>query len=177
MHHLAATVVALAVLVGSAGSASANEADDPGVRARFEGRTIDLSESWEEAAACAEVDGYVECFRSEEAMDDYLESTTAMSDAAQANAMAACSSSLRLYDGTSFTGTVLSLSTQNLWLNLSGYGFDNRTSSYRVGACGVYMAENSGGGGAWYPGNTGAGASAATMVTGWNNRVSSVYIQ
>ena len=69
------------------------------------------------------------------------------------------------------------LSTRSLWLNLSAYGFDNLTSSYRVGACSVYMAENSSGGGSWYPGNTSAGAQASAMLSGWNNRVSSVYIQ
>ena len=39
------------------------------------------------------------------------------------------------------------------------------------------FAENSSGGGAWYPGSTDAGAQAATMVKGWTNRIWSVYLQ
>ena len=44
---------------------------------------------------------------------------------------AACGSYLRLYTGTNYTGSVLALTTQFAVLNLSSYGFNNVTSSYR----------------------------------------------
>jgi hypothetical protein len=90
--------------------------------------------------------------------------------------LAACSSSLRLYRSTSYGGAVLQLTTRNTYINLSGYGFDNDTSSYKVGACSAGFYDGSGGGAPTYPGSTGANASATSMVSGWDNRVSSVYI-
>ena len=57
-------------------------------------------------------------------MDKWLEGADSDSGAAQ---LASCSTSLRLYSGTSYTGQVLYLSTRSLWLNLSAYGFDNLT--------------------------------------------------
>jgi len=180
MHHLTRVAfIALVAILITAGPASSAEAAD-GVQATFEGRTIDLANGWGPARACATIDEHTECFRNEAAMDRWI---TSEGDAAAqqsedgVGALASCSSSLRLYDGTSYTGQILYLSTRSLWINLSGYGFDNLTSSYRIGACGAYLAENASGGGSWYPGNTSAGASASSMVTGWNNRVSSVYIQ
>ena len=86
-----------------------------------------------------------------------------------------CSSSVRLYDGTSFTGSVLSLSIQWQTLNLSSYGFDNRTSSYRIGPCGADFYSGANTAGSLYGGATWAGASASSMGS-WNNILSSVYI-
>ena len=88
-----------------------------------------------------------------------------------------CASSVRLYDGTSYTGTSVAYATRGVWLNLSSVGFDNRTSSFRIGACSSYFADDPGGGGSWYPtSSTQAGAQSASMVSGWNNRVSSIYL-
>lgn len=85
-----------------------------------------------------------------------------------------CSTSLRLYDGTGQTGAVISLSTRGTSVSLSAYGFDNRTSSYRVGACSstFYSGVSTG----VYGGNTAANASASSMLSGWDNVVSSVFI-
>jgi hypothetical protein len=81
-----------------------------------------------------------------------------------------------LYRSTSYGGAVLQLTTRYTYINLSGYGFDNDTSSYRVGACAAYFYDGTNGGGSVYPGSTGAGVSASSMVSGWDNRISSVYI-
>ena len=86
--------------------------------------------------------------------------------------LAVCSTSLRLYDGTSFGGQVVSFTTTGSLVTLSSYGFDNKTSSYKVGACaatlynGIQTSP--------YPGNTGAGAQATSMLAGWDNTISSV---
>ena len=66
--------------------------------------------------------------------------------------------------------------TLTVVLNLSTYGFDNDTSSYRVGACASTFWAGASGSGSVYPGPTGANASASSMLSGWNNVVSSVYI-
>lgn len=81
-----------------------------------------------------------------------------------------------LYDGTNYGGSVLDVSTRGSWMNLSTWGFSDRTSSFKIGACSTYFADYTGGGGSWYPGSTGAWAQAAYMLSGWSNRISSVYI-
>jgi len=90
--------------------------------------------------------------------------------------LAACASSLRLYDGTSYSGTTISFSTRLSYLNLSAYSFDNLTSSYRVGACDVDLFLNVSGTGSVYPVATTANSQSASMISGWNNVVSSVYM-
>jgi hypothetical protein len=90
--------------------------------------------------------------------------------------MATCSSSLRLYRAPSYGGSVLYLTNRGTYIDLSSYGFDNDTSSYRVGACDSNFYAGSNGGTPLYPGPTSANSSAASMLSGWDNVVSSVYI-
>lgn len=88
-----------------------------------------------------------------------------------------CSSYMRLYDGTGYTGSTLYLSTRRQWLNLSSYGFNQKTSSYKIGACKSIFADYNNGGGGWYPTYlTEAYDKATSMRSGWNNDVSSVYM-
>ena len=91
-----------------------------------------------------------------------------------ATATASCSSTLRLYHGTSFTGAVLGLSTRGSLIQLASSGFDNVTSSYRVGACSASLYDGLQSG--LYPGATGAGSQASVMLSGWDNTISSVVI-
>lgn len=152
----------------SAGPSDAAGAPPPGdpQQALFEGRHIDLAQGWNEARACAQLPSVTHCFRTVADMERELSDDFAV---------LACSSPLRLYDGTSFGGVVLTLTTTGTLLNLSTFGFDNRTSSYRVGACNARFFDTPGGS-TQYPGTTTAGASAASMLSGWNNRLSSVRI-
>ncbi len=63
------------------------------------------------------------------------------------------------------------------WINLSPFGWNQRTSSYKVGPCASYFADYANGGGAWYPTYlTEAYDRAPSMISGWDNDVSSVYI-
>jgi hypothetical protein len=134
----------------------------------FEGRTLDLSRSWGEATACwVRPDGTV-CYRSEAQMGAAQAATTTP-DTIEAT----CSTTLKLFDGTSWTGQVLALGTRFTVINLATYGFANRTSSYAVGACSAQLRD---GGGTLYPGNTAAGASSASMLSGWDNRVTTAYL-
>jgi hypothetical protein len=89
-----------------------------------------------------------------------------------------CSSSLRLYTASSYTGNVLLILARSVWLNLSAYSFSNVTSSFKVGACSSYLADYNDGGGAWYPiERSAAWEVEPTMYAGWNDRISSVYLR
>ena len=160
-----------------------------GVIASFEGGWLDLSVSWGDATACHVTMGGVDCYRTEAEMDEAegLTSfglragtpetgTRAAGVRAAAAALVTCSSTLRLYRSSSYGGGVLALSTRGVVMNLSGYGFDNDTSSYKVGACSSTFWENASASGSVYPGLTVANVSSPSMVAGWDNRVSSVYI-
>ncbi len=88
----------------------------------------------------------------------------------------ACSSPLQLFDGTNLSGAKVLIYTRGLWIDLSTVSFDNRTSSYKVGACAIELASGAGGGGAHYTRCLSAGCVENVMDLGWNNVVSSVYL-
>lgn len=183
---------ALVMLVGLLGTghagaaAQAPTASKVSPLASFGDLQIDLRQGWGAAKACASDGTRTDCFTSEAAMDEFLAAqagaTATASEARvgiEANvvvALSSCASSLRLYSGSNYGGTVLYLSTQFTVLSLSGYGFDNATSSYRVGGCSSTFYDGSSGSGSIYPGATWAWAQSASMVSGWDNRIGSVYI-
>lgn len=149
--------------------------------ASFNGTTIDLRVTWGTATACHTDGRTTQCYRSEREMDTALGVAGTPTGSAglvrgPAAALAACSSSVRLYSGTSYTGSVLSFTTRFTFINLSTYGYDNVTSSYKVGACSSSFYDGVAGTGSVYPGNTSANVQYPSMVTGWNDRVSSIYI-
>lgn len=155
------------------GAVAASPVKAGGVIASFEGAWINLAEGWGDATACTS-DGFTtQCFPTEQAMDA---TTSARVLSTQIVPQASCASSLRLYRSTAFGGAVLQLSTRSVYINLSSYGFDNDTSSFKVGACDSYFYDGASGGTPLYTGTTTANSSATSMLTGWDNRVSSVYI-
>jgi hypothetical protein len=87
-----------------------------------------------------------------------------------------CSTPLKLRDGPNQSGTTVSVSVRGLWVNLSDVGFNNRTSSYTVGACAVELAAQANGGGNHYTRCLYAGCVENTMLPGWDNVISSVYL-
>jgi hypothetical protein len=148
-----------------------------GVIASFEGGWINLAEGWGEATACTSDGITTACYRTEAEMN--AASNPVVGATARSLAIVpllTCASSLKLYRSTSFTGAVLQLTSRGVYTNLSTYGFDNDTSSYQVGACTSYFYDGASGGTPLYPGTTTANSSATSMLTGWDNRVSSVYI-
>ena len=62
-------------------------------------------------------------------------------------AAASCTPAMTLYDGANFTGASVNITLQSVWVNLSGLGFSNRTSSWRTGCVGGYLADGTGGAG------------------------------
>jgi len=173
----AAIVLPVALPLAHAGAATA----DPS-QATYDGRTISVDDgSWDGARACASDGVSTQCFDTEDEMDAWLtgSSGTPGVHAAVTPHVAAlsltCASSLRLYENGGFGGRVLYLASRGLWFNLRDYSFDNKVSSFAVGACSSYLAEYANGGGSWYPGG-GANASVPVLASGWNDRISSVYI-
>lgn len=184
MHRKLATAVAIAAflvaVVPGSGLAEgiASPPSQPTV-AWFEGAQIDLSKGWGEARACfvARSLGLVECFPDQAGLLARESQLQAQIAASPDLAASTCSSPLRLYANTSYGGREVDFYDRGYWQNLSNWSFDNQTSSYKVGVCGVYLADYANGGGSWYPGNTSPGYNSATMLSGWNDRISSIYIQ
>jgi len=139
--------------------------------ADFEGSFIDLGKDWGEAKACWSDGRTTECFRTESQMDSQINQRFILKAA-----VATCATSVKLYSNTSYGGSVLSLVTRTVPINLSAYGFDNLTSSYVIGSCSALFYDYANNVSPTYPGSTTANSSAASMLTGWDNRVSSVYI-
>jgi hypothetical protein len=165
--------------------------------ADFEGRAIDLAAGWGDATACLvwRQGGVVECFRTAQAMHARAEQL-APDRAAQAGRGQAggsqgstgtgavtafsaysCSSSLSLYDYGGYGGRELDFWDRGFWQNLGDYGFENATSSYIVGGCYSHLADYRDGAGWWYPGATSPYHGEAYMTWGWNDRVSSIYLE
>lgn len=90
--------------------------------------------------------------------------------------MSSCSSPVRLYDYTGYGTPTLSIYSRGIWLDLSSYGFDNRTASYTIGACSAYFADGTSGGGSWYSGSTSAYSANPDMGSSWRDRISSIYL-
>jgi hypothetical protein len=164
------------------GAQQSEPSDSHATPAILDGEIFDLAQSWGEARACVvwASDEIVECFSTEA---ELVAQTTKGKEhgppdaESPARASSTCSSPLKLYDGTAYTGSALYLYSRTTWLNLSTYGFANRPSSYKVGACNTYFADDPNGGGSWYPTSlTEAWDLASSMNSGWNNRVSSVFI-
>jgi hypothetical protein len=152
--------------------------------AMFEGKKIDLAAGWGEATSCLiwRQGGVMECFRSEallDAREAQLRSREAATEGSTADSSGErsvwCSSSLRLYEHNWYGGRKLSFWDRGYWQNLADYGFNDRTSSYIVGACYAHLAEHPNGGGWWYPGPTYPWAGEPVM--GWQDVISSIYIE
>ena len=139
--------------------------------ADFEGSFIDLSKDWGEAKACWSDGRTTECFRTERQMDSQIDQRFTLKAA-----VATCATSVKLYSNTSYGGSVLSLVTRTVPINLSIYGFDNLTSSYVIGSCSALFYDYANNVSPTYPGSTNANSSAASMLTGWDNRVNSIRI-
>lgn len=172
------TLIALTAVVLALPAGASEDKSDSGL-ALFEEEVIDLVDGWGDATACLvwDTESVVECFRTEAELIERADELERSRAAGGAAASSSCSTSLKLYDGTSYTGSALYLYTRTQWINLSNYGWANRTSSFKVGACSSYFADYPNGGGSWYPtSHTQAWDQSASMISGWNNRVSSVYM-
>ena len=160
---------------GHVAGAAAEQRADPSI-AMFGDRQIDLRAGWGGAQACTTDGVTTECFATEAEMDVYL-GTDAASDTGNVGGAqrVACSTSLRLYRDTGYGTPVVNVSTRLAIVSLASIGFDNMTSSYKVGACAATFYDGTAGG-TVYPGNTAANAQSTSMTSGWDNRIGSAYL-
>ena len=185
-----ALVVAVVLVAGPAAAASDSDgsrATEAGATARYGDQLIDLAQSWGGARACVVWPDKLdvpECFNTETQMNRRIAeletelAPASVGDWGRTTAVSEwCASSLRLYDSAWYSGAVLYLRGRWQWFNLADYGFDQRTSSYRIGACSARFADWRNGGGSRYPTSlTEAYDVSPTMLSGWDNDVSSVYV-
>jgi hypothetical protein len=169
-------LAAAALVVACFSISAADSPREPGRahigHARFEGRWIDLAQGWGRARACMVVSGRpTECFRTVAAMEE-----RAASIAPSMSPTLNCSIPLKLRDGANQVPPTVSIYSRGIWVNLSSLSFDNKTSSFTVGACSIDLASSSGGGGSHYLSCLYAGCVEDTMDLGWNNAVSSAYL-
>lgn len=87
-----------------------------------------------------------------------------------------CSAGAELYNSPQFTSYLTTIRQRGHWVNL-GVNFNDKTTSYRMVACGGHLAEGYNGAGYWCPYPTYAGGQMADLNgTTWNDRISSVYL-
>jgi hypothetical protein len=142
-----------------------------GSTAIFDGTQIDLSNGWGDAQACAVSNGLVQCFPTRSGLAAWEQQTAGIP-----STTGRCSSPLRLFSNANYGGAELDVyDRSSAWRNLGLYGFDNVLSSYKVGACPVGLADLPGGG-SLYPGSGTAGHWQASMLSGWNDRISGFYL-
>ena len=187
--HLVALVSALAVMAVAAPAFAVTA--DSGARAiktpaNYNGHEIDLAVDWEGASACLVapddlVD--IECFDSEAELIDRVkalgldDAPAAVPEGLRSLQSYQCSDWLKLYDGTWYGGTSIWFRSRGLWQNLDWYGFNQRVSSFNVGACQTIFADFGGGGGQWYPLALSQPWDVdAVLLSGWDNDFSSFYI-
>jgi hypothetical protein len=110
--------------------------------------------------------GTVRCFTSVEGLK---------AAEAQLPAQPASSCFLQLFSGANFSGSELDLYATGFWVNLSSYGFADRTVSFSNGPCQSYLAKGVNGGTPWYS-NSGPWVAVANLGLYWNDTIQSVYI-
>jgi len=108
----------------------------------------------------------------------------------QSATLLSCSSPLSVWTDEAYNGTEKDFAARQIWRNMTDYGINDQISSFIVGQCSSHLAENTNGGGLWYPCDTSAGAHHREMdldnnnggppcsgqSTNWNDRVSSTWL-
>ncbi len=171
------SLVLVLVLIGvPATTAAASSTPKQSAMASFEGHTIRLADGWGAAQACTTDGLTTRCYSSEAAMDAAEASTTRSVLGVILQPLVECSlPTLKIYRLGSYGGAVLQFTTRGQLFNLASYGFDNDTSSYKIGPCAAAFYDTTSGGGP-YPGNTAANVSSPSMSSGWDDRVGSLFI-
>ena len=165
-----------AVLIAVLGGGQvAIASSSPGALASYDGGTINLADGWSGAAVCAVTSTGNQCFSTQAEFQSWVASANVATEASPLTG-GNCSSALELFTGKNYSGTELAIYDQAIWINLSTYDFGDKTNSYKVGACNTAMTSAANGGGAQYPGPTTAGSAATSMVSGWSDRIESVYV-
>lgn len=181
MYKIVTAAVAGALLMPAAANSAAGAAangDDP-VIASYGGHTINLTESWGSAHACAVLASTdVRCFDTEADMRDALKAAALKVAPRQTVTALACGGSglfVTLYADTGMGGNSLSFASTSGFANLASYGFDDDMESWvNQTGCAATVAENTNGGGAQL--SLAAHSSSSNVGTSWKNRASSIKV-
>ena len=185
---LLATIGLLSTMATGASSAPTDPTADMTSPAGYYGGFIDMAVDQPGDTACVirpDVLDAPECFDTEAEADEFGAELLATygpvgSRWYRASLFSNCASPVKLYEGAWGTGSQAHIWGQRFsWTNLSGHPhyFNQKTSSYRIGACDAIFADYANGGGAHYPTQwTEANDVFLGMASGWDNDVSSVYI-
>ncbi len=142
-------MLALVSIGVPATTAAASDTQRPSAFASFEGHSIRLADGWGEAQACTTDGLTTNCYRGEAAMDA-AEGSTSLRPARSVTLqpLVECSlPTLKIYRLGSYGGAVLQFTTRGQLFNLASYGFDNDTSSYKIGPCAAAFYDTTSGGG------------------------------
>lgn len=177
MYKIATAAVAGVLLIPAATSTAGAAADDP-VIATYDGHTINLTEGWGSARACAVLARTdTRCFDSETEMRDALTAAARKAAPSHTATPFACGGSgifVTLYADAGLSGRSLSFESTSGFINLAPWGFDNDMESWSNDTgCAALVAENTAGGGAVL---SLAAHSSATVATTWKNRASSLRV-
>ena len=176
LKHIRVAAVLVLAASGVAGGVPVR-ADGPppeqrSVIASFDSGWIRLADGWGEARACTYDGTEARCYRSEAEMDRAEASMSEFDVEARADC---AQPTLKLYCGGSYGGSVFQLTSRGIYHDLGLVGFSNVTSSYKIGPCNARFYDVWSASGL-YPGTTTASTWSTSMSSGWNDRVSSVYI-
>ncbi len=175
-----AGILAIPVVAAPAAGAAPN----PGVRATYNGRSLNLADGWQGAHACG-VFGpdNVVCFDTREQLHDVVaiaaragtaaETKSAMS-VAPASSCGGSSTEVQLFSGTNWSGNQLIFVSTSGFFDLADYGFDNDMESWASSkTCNSFVSDGTGGGAAILT----LGAESYSLNAGsWKNRASSISV-
>ncbi len=169
-----AGVLAIPVVAASAAGA----APAPGVRATYNGRTINLAEGWQGAHGCVVFSATdVRCFDTRAQLADVV------ADAAKKGTGAAAkdvgcggpSTKVQLFSGADWGGNELDFASTTGWESLAAYGFDNDMESWASSKdCSSTLADGTGGGGDRLA--LAANSYSLNVGSSWKNRASSANV-
>jgi hypothetical protein len=146
-----------------------------GAIASFDGQQINLAQGWGAAHACWTDGTTTDCYQTRAEMAA-AHPAPLLTAGTPLVANGTCEVPTALFDQIDFGGDELDISTTATWVNLASLDFADVTQSYFIGACNTTFADGTNGSGSIYPtADTTANASAATMISGWSDRVVSVF--
>jgi len=140
----------------------------------FEGRRINEAQVVARGLACLDTaTGYL-CKKNQ---SEFAAEEQAAGEEGEATPDCAEVTFLWVYQHKQYEGASDSLAARGEWRDVPGW-LNNETTSFRMGDYSGHLSDYSGGGGYWYPGDTGICAyqsNIANVYPGWNDRITSRY--
>ena len=175
------TALAGILAIPVVGAPAAGGAPSPGVRATYDGRTVNLAQGWHGAHACGVFSpDDVRCFDTRAQLQDAVAIAARTGTAGEAKSAVTASdcggssTEVQLFSGTNWSGNQLVFVSTSGFYNLADYGFDNDMESWASSkTCNSFVADSTNGGGSILT----LGAQSYSLNAGsWKNRASSISV-